>query len=176
MKSPLPSLISASVVAVCMLIAFTLWYLFIEKGRTHVADLESRIQQKTEHAAYISAARASLTEIQGEETAMQNYFVSNAEVVPFINLLQSEGRAIGTTVSVGALSTAVVKNHPVISLSLNITGSFDAVMRTVGAIEFAPYDITLGTVSLSRSEKGEWQATAALQVGSVTEPVQSTKP
>ncbi len=175
MKSPLPTLISASIVACIMLAACTLWYLFVQKTRTHVADLETQIEMKMAHAADIAKARASLVDIQGEERLMQGYFVSESEVVPFINTLQSEGRAIGAAVSVNSLSNGSVKARPTLVLSLSIGGSFDAVMRTIGAIESAPYDVVIGNISLGKTEQGDWQATVALQVGSVAQTT-ATKP
>ena len=59
-------------------------------------------------------------------------------------------------------------------LSLVVSGTFDAVMRTVGAIEFAPYDVLISKLSLANEEKNVWNANLEIVVGSVSANVESS--
>jgi hypothetical protein len=50
-------------------------------------------------------------------------------------------------------------------MSLRIVGSFDAVMRTLGAIEYQAYDTTLANVTLDTPTGENWTASASFLVG-----------
>jgi hypothetical protein len=65
--------------------------------------------------------------------------------------------------SVAASHTAA---HPSLELTLTVTGTFDAVMRTVGAIEYAPYDLSITGLDLGQTDKNAWHADVTLLVGS----------
>ena len=73
-------------------------------------------------------------------------------MVGFINGLEAQGQALGTTVSVLSVSAGTGK-QPTFMLSLTIEGTFDTVMRTVGVIEYAPYDISLYSFLSIRTRK-----------------------
>jgi hypothetical protein len=85
--------------------------------------------------------------------------------VQFINDIESRGSKLGATVSVSSVSAGDSSAHASLSLALSVSGSFDAVMRTMGAIEFAPYDIRVENLSLNQADK-TWQADATVLVGS----------
>lgn len=147
-------------------VACAIWYEVISAESARVAGLEGQIEAKTQVASRIASARAALAEISGDEAAVQAYFVSSANVVNFIDDLENRGKALGTAVSVVSVSADPSQTRPALDLVLTAKGSFDAVMRTVGAIEYAPYDITLSDFSVTQDDKGAWQANLKLVVGS----------
>ncbi len=132
-----------------------------------VVSLTNQIQALTNDATRVAAARSALAELSGDEAALRAYFVSQTGVVGFIDDLQSRGRALGTVVEITSVAAPNGKQHPTILLSIGIRGSFDAVLRTLGSIEYAPYDISITNLSLNLDTKGAWVATANLSVGSV---------
>ncbi len=165
MKASLARLFLALAVFAGALGAYGVWYQTVSAQSAVVADLENQISQKTETSARIASARAALTEVAGDEAAVRSYFVSPTNVVGFIDDLQARGRALGATVSVLSVNTDTASAHTALTLSIKAVGSFDAVMRTVGAIEYAPYDISLGTVGVGLDNRGVWHADVALSVG-----------
>lgn len=148
-------------------VGYGVWYAAIASESAVVAGLDAQIRAKTDAAARIAAARSALTEIAGDEAEVQGYFVSETDVVPFIDDLESRGSSLGADVRVLSVSVASVGLHPTLALSLTASGPFDAVMRTLGTIEYAPYAIAVQNVSLSQSAKGQWHADVSLVVGSV---------
>ncbi|HQT82790.1 MAG: hypothetical protein B7W98_00195 [Parcubacteria group bacterium 20-58-5] len=168
MKSPLFHLIVASVICAVAVIGYGVWYAAIETKSAAVASLESQIATKTEAASRIASARASLAEISGDETTLQGYFVPESGVVSFINTLEELGKAQGAAVSVLSVSTSGTKARPTLTLALTTKGTFDAVMRTVGAIEYAPYDLSFSTLALGQDTANNWHAAVNLVVGSVS--------
>ncbi len=163
------SLIHFSIALIVFITTFSVygfWYSAIAKKSTTVAMMESQIKTKTETASRIAAARVALADILGSETKMQNYFVSESEIVAFINDLEARGRAQGTRVAVLSVSTASEDGHPTLTLTLKVIGTFEAVMRTLGSIEYAPYYLRVGTLSLGLETKDEWHADLSIVVGS----------
>ncbi|MDO8408363.1 MAG: hypothetical protein Q7S95_04010 [bacterium] len=131
-----------------------------------VASLSKQIQQRSDATSRIAAARSALGELAGNEKAVKNYFVPQAGVVSFINDLQDRGSALGTTVDIASVAAASDPLRPALKLTISVRGTFDAVMRTLGSIEYAPYDLSIKKLSLSLDTKSMWVASADLSVGS----------
>ncbi len=149
------------------LVGYGFWYAAVANESTTVAGLQNQIDTKTETASRIASARTALAEIAGDESVVQSYFVPDTAVVPFIDDLQVRARAQNATMKVLSVSVGTDVAEPTLILSLTITGTFDAVMRTVGAVEYAPYDLSLSKLSLGKSDKNIWSASTELIVGSV---------
>lgn len=167
MKSPLLHLVLAGLTCVALLAGYGIWYASVEAKSAAVANLDNQIATKTEIESRIISTRASLAEIAGDEATIQSYFVSETGVVAFIDYLDTQGKTLGTAVNVLSVSTSGTGAQSVFIFSLSITGTFDAVMRTIGAIEYAPYDLTIARLTLHREAENEWYADLGLRVGSV---------
>lgn len=171
MKSPLVTFICASLVCFATIGGYVLGYIFIQHRSVAVAELDTQIATKTESAARVASARAALSDIAEGEARMQAYFVPETGVVSFINTIETLGRTQGALVNVLSVSKTTSNNRPALTFALSVKGSFDAVMRTVGTIEYAQYADSVSTLSLSREdnkdEKKGWHAEVSLIVGSV---------
>jgi len=167
MKTPLLHIIVWGLVCAAALSSFGYWYAVIAEKSLTVAELQGQIDGKIETANRISTARATLLEIAEDEAAVRNYFVPEAGVVAFINDLEKRARAQGATLKVLSVSAGVVAKQPVLILSLALEGGFDPVMRTLGAIEFAPYDLFISELTMGENGKGVWNASIKITVGSV---------
>lgn len=167
MKSHFSHLIIAFITFIVVLIGYGFWYAVIATKSATVADLQDQITAKKETVSRIASARVAIAEIAGDKSVLQRYFVPGDGVVAFINGLEAQGHSLGTTVSVASVSTGFNGTQPILMLSLTIKGAFDAVMRTVGAIEYMPYDISISGLSLTQDDKNSWNASLSLHVGSV---------
>ncbi len=167
MNAPRTNFLIALVVGVAVLAGYSVWYTVVSAHSGAEAAVQEQITAATETVSRVAAARAALSEIAGDEAKVQAYFVAEADVVAFINYLESVGLSQKATVSVLSVSKGVSSSRPALLLSLTLTGTFDAVMRTVGAIEYAPYDITISTLSVGQDAKNSWHADVSLVVGSV---------
>ena len=168
MKSSFLHFIIAVIIGGAVLAGYGAWYKVVTNESTSVANLQSQISAKTKAANNAASARATIAEIASSENALQGYFVPQTGVVGFINGLEAQGQALGTTVSVLSVSAGTGK-QPTFMLSLTIEGTFDTVMRTVGVIEYAPYDISLSQFSLNQDAKNSWHANLGLIVGSTVD-------
>jgi hypothetical protein len=156
----------AAVLCAAAVITYGFWYRTIVTESTTVASLGSQIDTQTAAAARIASARAALAQIAGDEAAVQAYFVPQTNVVPFIDDLQTRGQSLGTVIAVQSVSANAQATHPSLSLELTVSGSFDAVLRTLGAIEYAPYDLSITGLSLVQGGPKAWHADVKMLVGS----------
>lgn len=148
--------------------AYLVWNHTIGTAIDRVGALDTEIATKTATVARIASARASLTEIAADEATMRSYFVPEANAVSLITDLESKGRPQGATVKVTNIAPSGSGARAALALTITVKGSFDGVMRTLGTIEYAPYAISLTSLSLNSDDKQNWSATASLTVGSVS--------
>lgn len=167
MKQSLTDLAIACVVAGVVGAGYMAWDSAVIAKSTLVANVEHRIAVKTEAASRITSVRAALAEIEGDEQTIQNYFVSKSRIVSFIDEVEQQGRRLGATVGVLSVSSVDTPEYPVLSLTFAIEGTFDAVMRTVGAIEYAAYDLAIASFSMNQVSASVWHADLKIVVGSV---------
>lgn len=118
------------------------------------------------------ATRLAEQELARNETQIYSRFVNEADIVTYLEELESTGDVLGAVVDVDSVEEpqgAEAADH--IVLTLIVRGSFDSVVRTLGAIEHQPYDTRLTTLTLD-SPEGErgWAATATFRVGTGPQP------
>jgi Tfp pilus assembly protein PilE len=174
MKSPLIHLVIALIIGILAMVAYGFWYSAVSRASQHVVALQTRIDQANTDVSRIAAARAALAEISNDEASVQGYFVPESGVVAFINTLEGLGPKERAEVSVLSVSTAGSAAQPTLLLALSVAGSFDSVMRTIGAVEYAPYDLSITKLTLVQNDKNLWQANLSLTVGSAPASATST--
>jgi hypothetical protein len=175
MKSSFFHFIIALAVAVAVLVGYSAWYAVVAKESASVANLQNQIVVKTEAASGVASARTAIAKVASDEAEVQNYFVPETGVVAFINNLEALGQAQGTTVRVLSVS-ADAGAQPAFLFSLTVKGTFDAVLRTVGAIEYAPYDLSVSSFSFEQDAKNSWHANLGLVVGSTDSETATSTP
>ena len=148
------------------------WYLKVGEVGGRIAEIDAQLAAKNEELKQIQEARTALTALAEKEARIRGYFIEEGEVVPFIEEVGRIGESLGAAVEVLGVSEEKGGEHGSVELSLRISGSFAAVMRTVGALEYAPYDITLTRLAVDAVGQdvtgGSWAAQAAYTVGTRT--------
>ncbi len=148
---------------------YAFWYLSVERLSDSARGLGQDIQEKTEDASRIRAAQAELATLAASEAEVGQYFVSTGNIVGFLEELQKTGAGLGAKVEVVSVASDDSTSPGHLTLALKITGSFDAVLRTLGAMEYGPYDsalqsLTFDTPAGSATSDG-WTAAAVFIVG-----------
>jgi hypothetical protein len=176
MRSPSTHFLLALATLIAVSGVYGVWYTTVSHKSNEVVNLQSQIDAANENAGRIALAKTAISEIVMDEGRMQNYFVSESSVVSFINELEALGVSDGAVVTVLSVSKGGTPSVPTLLLSLSIQGTFDAVMRTVGAIEYVPYDVSIATLSVDQSGKDSWHANVNLIAGSaIASTTTSTK-
>jgi len=169
MKSPFSHILIAVVVCVAAIVGYGMWYAALSAKSASVVAIQNQIDAKTETVNRVAAARATLANVASDEVVVQNYFVPEARVVSFIDALEMSGKTLGATVSVQSVGTSGTPAKPSLELALSVSGTFDAVMRTVGSIEYAPYDLSISSLAIVQDSEKSWHANLKVVVGSVPE-------
>jgi len=158
----------AVAISIIAFVCYGFWYNTISNKSADVANLKSQIDSKTETLKRVASARSALAQISGAQASLKNYFVPETGVVSFIDNLETHGKSFGSYVSVLSVSAGSNSVQPTLTFAVSIKGTFDAVMRTVGAIEYLPYDLSISQLSLVQDEKKTWHADLNLIVGSIS--------
>lgn len=169
MKSPSIHFILALIICLATAAGYGVWYTIVSNKSNDVANLQNQITTESDTISRIASARVALAEIAGDEKAIQGYFVSETDVVAFINDLEQRGLAEKATVSVLSVSAGGPPARPTLLVALTIKGTFDSVMRAVGVIEYAPYAISISSLSVGEDAANAWHADVNLTVGSVAQ-------
>jgi hypothetical protein len=92
--------------------------------------------------------------------------------VPFLEQLTATGKYLGSNVNVVSVSASPSGAYEKLNLAVTITGSFNSVLRTIGAIEYGPYDTSISSLSFDAPVTGsvgssspQWTATALFMIG-----------
>jgi hypothetical protein len=154
--------------------AYTAWYGRISKESALAVSIQNDVQAKQQSAARIQESKSALDRALTDESSIRTYFVPTKDVVTYLEDLQQTGAKLGTKVDVASVSSEPATPHAVLVLALSIEGSFDAVMRTLGAIEYQPYDtqitnLTFDTTDTSSSTR-KWSASVSVRVGTIDAP------
>jgi len=169
-------LILAVLLVLSVLGAYLFWFTAVGKASAEAAVLAENIRAKSQELEKVAAAKVALEALAEDEASIRAYLVREAEIVPFLGRLEEAGTSLGASVDVVSVSTETLAERSRIMLSVKIEGSFDAVLRTLGSIEYGAYDssverITFDTVPAGETPSGEWTATAIFSLGTQSIPV-----
>jgi hypothetical protein len=158
-----------------MLGAYAFWYAALGKASAEAAVLAENVRSKSQESEKIAAAKVALETLAEDEASIRAYLVREEEIVPFLGRLEETGAGLGASVDVVSVSTETLAERNRIMLSVKIEGTFDAVLRTLGSIEYGPYDssverVTFDTVPSGETPSGEWTATVIFALGTQSTP------
>ncbi len=166
------SLALALLVGSC--VAYGFWYAGVRAMSARSEALNIELGERTADSARVIAAKEALQNLAADEATVRQYLIRPGDVVAFLEELEGTGSALGATVEVVSVSAEQGTGRGTIALSTKITGSFDAVLRTLGAIEYGPYDSRITGLTFDTVSPGAWTAAASFTIG--TQATQAPAP
>ncbi|HEX2792191.1 MAG TPA: hypothetical protein VHO23_00520 [Candidatus Paceibacterota bacterium] len=166
MRRPVFHLIAVAALLALLGVAYGFWYVAVERKSAESAALAADIDRAIADAERAAATRSALASLAVDERTLENYFLSVDGIVPFLEGLEATGRGTGALVEVVSVSDTPTSDNRV-ALSLRISGPFDAVVRTIGRIEYGAYDSRIENLTLDTGfgAAGEWTAAAVFSIG-----------
>ncbi len=153
-----------------VLVAAGYWYAYFSVSRESIkaAEISVSIASLTQTAERTEAVNQALVELGGSEEVVENHFVSDDNIVGFLEEMQKLATSLEAGMDVLSVAAGKDAARPTLTVSLRIQGSFSAVMRTLGALEYAPYALTVSSLNMSENadEKMPWSAGVTLTIGS----------
>ena len=163
-RRALVNLIAAAVLCLLAIAGYLFWYGQVADKSAEAAELRSKLGASGEAGNRAALAHNALEELAPKEEELYRHLVASDDIVPFLEGLETTGDRLGSNVEV----VSVTNNQAgdALALSLRITGSFDAVTRTLGAIEYQTYDTVLTNLTLDTPpEESAWSAAVSFTVG-----------
>jgi hypothetical protein len=171
-QNALTHFIGAGIFALVTLVGYTLWFLAFQGAKEQALRASAEVVRIEEEDSAIADAKETLVALASDEAVLRGYFVSADGIVPFFEELERSGEVLGSTVEVASV-TAPSEAGGRLTLSMRITGSFASVMKTLGSIEYGPYDMRIQSLTLDtiKSEDVEepWVAAAVFSVATLEE-------
>jgi Tfp pilus assembly protein PilO len=169
-------IIQASIALLLLLVGIgvvVLGFLFISKGTKNVETVAATVSEKRQETLRVALAKAALPKLAESEALLDAHTVRAQDIVSFLGGLETQGKATGATIEVVSVSPEQATERPRLALSIKITGTFDAVERTLGTIEYGKYDAVVSSVTLEASKDAQaksptWTAFVVLSVATDT--------
>jgi len=165
MKAPLYQFAAALLVCLLVIGGYVAWYFTVVGTRDAVASLAADVAAKEAESVRASSDRASAGALAEDEAFVSAHLLAPGDIVGFLERFEATGKTVGATVSVASVDDTQEAQGS-IDLSFSVTGSFDAVLRALGALEHGPYASRTKTVSLSQAGDG-WEAAGVMTVAIV---------
>lgn len=165
-RSPFIHVGIAAAIVLASLAIYTAWYENVKNVSARAVSLQSEINSKESETGRAVAARDALGSFTTDGSATNAHFVAEKDVVPFLQEVQKFGTSVGAKTTVASVAADDNTLDPSIRLSLSISGTFDAVMRTLGIIEHSPYAMRTEMFDMKADESSasQWTARAVLLV------------
>lgn len=160
----------ALALALVSLGGYVISYVLFSGARQASWEAEAEVMRIEEEDRAITEAQSAIQELETDEAILRSYFVEEEEIVGFLEELERVGSAQGSTIEVVSVTPASQADAR-LTLALRIEGSFSVVMRTLGSLEYGPWDIRTKDVTLdtlSDDESAQWTAAAVFTVGTIT--------
>lgn len=160
MKGPAVHLSIAVIALLAAIGAYAFGFTLVTGAKQKATELATAIVAKEAEQARGASARTRLAEVASDEEFLAERLVADAGIVSFLETLESAGDPYGAAVKVASVAGDSADSEGRITLSLSIQGSFDGVMKTLGAIEYGRYAIAPKDVSLI-GEGESWALTGS---------------
>lgn len=162
------SCVVAVLVALALTLGYTFWFSEVVRMQDQVSALASQIVTKTREYVHASENRTALQEVVEHETEVNAHFAPTSAIVTFLESIEQLGRAYGTTVTVVSVTGSATDGK--LTLALSVSGTFDAVMRTLGFIEHGQFASATKSLTLETTENNDWTAALTVVVLTKTTP------
>ncbi len=169
-------ILSLSIVFACASLgAFIIVFRMVEHKNQHTSAVEIALAEKIadeEHSAVLSK---KIADLQASKNIIDSYFANPSNIDTFVGTLENLGSQFGSLITVNNVEVAPDKQN-IMTTEFTVHGSFQEVMRTVSALENAPYQIHIKELNINRElgkESGDatqkstgisWQAGITIEV------------
>lgn len=145
------------------IVGYVWWHYEVTSASAEAAKLAAEVETRSDEYSRTTRAKSELAALAADESFVEGRFLPVDEIVPFLEGLERTGDAFGADVSVVSVSDAVGGES--IAVALEVGGSFDAVMRTLGTMEYGTYASSVSDLTLDTTDGERWGATLTLIVG-----------
>jgi len=157
--------IGALTVCCAVFVGYWFWQGVVSDKIIALTDIEHQVNIRKQATSRSISGRTILEELADKESMIREYFIAENTTVPFIEDLEKNSSTQGASVSVVSVAKGGTNERPVFIFNLRIKGTFNAVVRTIGIIEYGAYDSRVPSLALAKDAEDAWHADLRLEVG-----------
>lgn len=182
-RSQVPLLVIAALAALVSAGVWIAAYRYLATTTARAVEARDIVRQAADNKAIEQKLAAAYDATAFDRARLGSFFVPSDGVVVFIESLESLGKETGTLASISSIVTegidgAVAGSVGSIRAKVDITGSWEGVMRALRLAELMPYNSSIGDVMLdqssgqsqSKTTKRQWHLTFTMSVSSIVAP------
>lgn len=168
-KNSIP-LLTALVILALTLVLYVVWLYSVSQVSASIRMTQEEIATARQESLQNTKTKEALLALSSNAEVIRGFFVEKESLVSFLETLSKTGTALGSTLEIMSVSDSKdAQGNPRIVVALKIQGSFDNVVRTVGALEQGPYDSKVENLHLEARQLdtvgAPWTASVTLSVG-----------
>lgn len=168
MKSARIHIVLAALVLLALIGSYVGAYLLISRKTAEVRSITEELTAKEAAGAKNATVRDEAATLADSEAYVAEELLATGDVVAFLERLERTGKTYGAKVSVASVDDSG-KGAGMLSVSLSISGPFDAVMHTLSAIEHERPATAVKSITFSSGDGG-WTASGIFTVATKTSP------
>jgi Tfp pilus assembly protein PilO len=118
-------------------------------------------------ARALSALEATVASSKGDRMKLESYILKDEAIIDLLSLIERTALEQGVVLKTNSLTVAPIDDiFEELQVTVEITGSFDGVLRMVRILEHIPEQSSIPRVMLTKSgdEIGLWQASVDVRV------------
>ena len=150
-------LILIFVVLACILAlgVYGVFYHALSSEVAATSEKESRIALLKDKEEEIVTQKKLIDESKEMRSALEKYFVSEEDLVSFLEPFELLGPTTGTDMTLSSVDVVTPQGDtttgmPALAISISAEGTFSSVYHLLALLEDLPYEVQIGQVSLSR--------------------------
>ena len=166
------TLIILAIVAILSIVFVVFIYRDIQKKNEDASLILGSIEQKSVSKEEVNSLVKKNAEAAATEKTINGFFVNKADIVTFVNYMESLGMDSSVEVSVKNVEV-VERDKNKISVSLSTRGKYEDTMKLLELLDNAPYYIHITKVFVNREESQTVVATTPTIKGTKVAVVES---
>ena len=137
---------------VVLLVAYTGAFVFVKSQGSKSAKTYLELLSEKQKQENIDTVRITVKNTTAERAKLKDYFVTQTEVILFIDKVESLGAESNTNITLNDLKEI---DEGKLVFSITATGAFDSLMHLLALIENIPYNIEIKQVSFRKVSVSE---------------------
>ena len=150
----------ATLVLILAGLGLVLWQHVVSEERAKIERLREEAALLEEHTKRVEG-REELLLLEDEERYVEERLLAVSDIVSFLSAFERKGNQHGAEVEVVSVSE---KQEGRVVIAFSVSGSFDAVMRTLGSIEYEQYASAIENVTLETAPGEAWTLTGTYTI------------
>jgi Tfp pilus assembly protein PilO len=153
---------------VVSLAAYVFVFRQVEQHKVSLEEVRSSYARIEQNRDTLTALVEALKDTEGDRNELKSRILTESGVIDFLTLIEDIGREQRVVLKTNTITIRPINaSFETVVISVQVEGTYDALLTLLTLFEQLPYQVTIGDVQLSHTESVEgdtWQSTYDIQV------------